>query len=99
LFQTFFQLIRLLNIINEQNEHEELGQAFDPCDKLQQSFKVIKEGFLEKKGSYTASQWHKYVDRNRDYAKKMTWQDYNEIKPRWLDSTESLETRILSVLR
>ncbi|XP_076808733.1 uncharacterized protein LOC143451862 [Clavelina lepadiformis] len=53
------KLIRLLNVINEQNEYEERGQPYDPCDKLQLSFKVIKEGHLEKKGAYTASNWNK----------------------------------------
>uniref|UniRef100_H2ZL94 PH domain-containing protein n=1 Tax=Ciona savignyi TaxID=51511 RepID=H2ZL94_CIOSA len=53
------KLIRLLNVISEQNEYEERGQPFDPCEKLQLSFKIIKEGYLEKKGAYSAINWNK----------------------------------------
>ncbi|XP_078482687.1 uncharacterized protein LOC100176399 isoform X1 [Ciona intestinalis] len=53
------KLIRLLNVISEQNDCEERGQPFDPCEKLQLSFRVIKEGYLEKKGAYSAINWNR----------------------------------------
>lgn len=51
--------MRLLNIISDENDHEDKGHEFNPCDILQQSFRIIKEGFLEKQGGYSAGQWNK----------------------------------------